>query len=801
MFLIRKIYIPIVFLCIVFSFVFCSAKTGSGEASAWLELSPESSRHLAQWAEFERKNENYTDAIRIYKLLLSDDDSQVCNWAALWLGILDSSFEQIDFPKNSQWGTFFRAMQIVDNQPLIALRLLQSLDTDTTQDIVVLFSFYWRGLIFERIGQNDSTFNVLSRIQDKFPQNFLSGEILFRLGRISFDKGDYFASSGYISQSIDFYGESYRKETLWWIDESYYLLAVSELRQDNIDSAVVIAKVLYTIFPDNIYSPRLNNVLSAYNSDSDSLVVEQELPSTFRADLLMKSGWDSMERKKYRKAKLNFLDAYAANPIDDALLFAAECAFRLNEYNTADTLYKKISDSSIVNFAIWGRGWAKIKMGQYSNARLVWRELFSDDVFSDDAAFNSAKSYYLEHNLDSAEIELTEYISGYTRRRNDALFFLYFTRLERGDTARAIETADIFVRTYPGGHRCELVALNAAQAMFLRERYGAVIAWADSFQSYFESPVGDSIVLLAERAKFRIGEYTEPIQILLGFIERRPDSPIGPILAIEMGSQFEGMNQWLDAIFVYTKAQDISLPGDTSWCDATLGILRSSLELGDTTKANTTLEILGIDGEQPWKGLGSIIYAAWLWKHNGDSESAIALYNKVRLPASDSEIADSAVLGLARIYISSQMFPEARQILNQRWDKISHSAPLAMKYAILLARAIWESGEPDSAIIFAANFADSAFAPCSFLLDMGEMALAQGRSILAGKIMDKITLLGCTEMTPTFLIQMGDVMVQLERIPDACNLFALVLQIHPDDSLSEIARKRLDIFSENIETP
>ena len=75
------------------------------------------------------------------------------------------------------------------------------------------------------------------------------------------------------------------------------------------------------------------------------------------------------------------------------------------------------------------------------------------------------------------------------------------------------------------------------------------------------------------------------------------------------------------------------------------------------------------------------------------------------------------------------------------------------------------------------------------------MALSQGRPELGGKIIDKIEELHCQDVPAGFLLQMGDAMVQLERISDACSLFAIVAEQHPDDSLGETARKRLKVFS------
>ena len=770
--------------------------------SLWLEAMPENSRQLAQWAESEREGNNTDDAVRLYKNLLDDEDTLVRNWAALWLGIIDTSFDKdIKFSPNCDWGTFFLTIKIHESNPDSALHLLTHIVDSSKQDIAILLARYWIGIVYQQIGMQDSAFDEWTRILDEYPKNFLSGELLYRLGKFRFLSGGYLEASNFLRRAIDFYDSSLWKERQWWIDEAYYLLAVSEIRQDNLDSAVVIYDKFRSEFAGNKYLPRVGILLSAYGNNSESAVKLDSLPPSVRADLLMRGGWSAMDRRKYRKALRNFLNAYSSEHSDNAIIFAAECAYHLKDYAVAETLYEKITDEELKKYAIWGLGWTEFRLDDFRRARTIWSSLLGDTMFTDDAEFAIAKSYYYQHLLDSAQIKLTDYIQNFTVHYREALFFLYFSQMENGDTAKAIETAISYLKKYPSGGKSEFLAYNAAVAMFNRGSFSAVVDWADSFSASLTGELGDSLVLLAERAKYKLGNYDDPIQILTGFIERRPNSPLGPELAVSMGNQLEQVHKWRDAIYVYSKAREASIPGDTAWCEAMLGIIRSVLNIGDTAIAESTLTALSTDGEMPWKALGKIYYAEWLWRNLGDSERAIALYEDVINEKDAGVLVDSATLDLAGIYISAQMFPEARKILESRWKSIPHDDTLAMSYIKMISDAMWQSGEPDSAVDFAIDYADSSVQPCEVLYGIGSLITSEGRPELAGKIMDKMNLYGCSNLPATFLLQMGEYMIQLERIPDACSLFALVLSSHPDDSLGEIARERLKAFSTQTDTP
>jgi len=189
--------------------------------SLWLEAMPENSRQLAQWAESEREGNNVDDAVRLYKNLLDDEDTLVRNWAALWLGIIDTSFHKdIKFSPNCDWGTFFLAVEIHESNPDSALHLLTHIVDSSKQDIAILLARYWIGIVYQQIEMQDSAFDEWTRILDEYPKNFLSGELLYRLGKFRFLSGGYLEASNFLRRAIDFYDSSLWKERQWWIDEA-----------------------------------------------------------------------------------------------------------------------------------------------------------------------------------------------------------------------------------------------------------------------------------------------------------------------------------------------------------------------------------------------------------------------------------------------------------------------------------------------------------------------------------------------------------------------------------------------------
>lgn len=751
-----------------------------------------SERSFAVLADWERLNGNEKKSAEIWRSLLKADDSQVRNWAALWLGIMDTTLSE-EFPQDVPWGVFWSAIQKRYYAPWRSLEMLKSLNADTLPDVLVLLARYWRGLIFAQTKNADSAIVEWRKTLAQFPMNILAGEMLYRAGRLCFEKGDYRCAESLFCDALGFYKASNRKSVHWWADDAAYLQAISFIRQEEFDSARNVISYLKTISPHSNYVSTVQAILSAYGGAKDYSL--DSIPSPFRAELLMRDGWKAFDSGKYRRAYMMFTDAYRAQPTQEAIISAAESAYKLKEYGTADSLYESITDGSLKSYALWGRGWCQLRMKNYDDARQLWSSIPQDTLFEDAVSFAIARSYYYQRDLAKAIDELGEYISNSGRRHRSAMVFLFYAQMESGDTSLAMETAARYLKRYPSGKTAGRIALAVAKAMFQRQNYGALIAWVDSTQKNFVGVLRDSLVLLSERGKYHSGEYADPIGILDGMIRRCPDGKLTMQLALDMGRQFERAHRWNDAIYVYSKAQIISLPGDSDWCEATLGVIRSQFELGDTVAAFASLRDIIFDGEQPWTSRGQLVAAKWIWKNIGDYERALQLCNDALKNANDAQVVDSATFDMAKLYFSAHKFAEARTAAETRWNEMQMDNPMAQQFAMLIAEAMWEQGLQDSAVDFCLNIADSLPNSCEFLLSVGNIALSQGRPELAGKIMDKISTMMCENIPANFLLQMGDAMVQLERITDACSLFALVVEQHPNDSLGEIARKRLKIFS------
>ncbi len=753
-----------------------------------LDALPGDFRQVLAWADEERLLGDSASAARLYRFAALAAEDDLRDWAAFWLAALDSTLWR-KLPRKSFWGRFFGAVATADSAPWEALQRLTQLQRENIPESVKLFAAYWRGLIFERTRWVDSAAALWTDLVESHPKSFIAGEVFFRLGALHLSRGEYDTAAALLAKALKLHQTSAHKESDWWADEAAFLRAVSFVRADDIASAESCAALLERNFPESGYVDRIRLLLAAY---SGSTSVE-ELPSEFRADLLLRRGWDYMDSHKYKAALATFLQAHAAFSSEEALVFAAECAYRLGRYDLADSLYSTVS-GDYVPYALWGRGWCLVRLGQYDSARAVWSKLVSNADFADDASYAIAKSFYLQRRLDDAVREIGDYLSRFDKHAKEMLGLLFFARLEAGDTALALEDAAKYVRRYPTGHLSALVALAAARAMEARGHYGALVAWADSLEKNYKGALGDSLALLAERAKFHLGEYTERLDILGGFIRRRPKSELAVQLALGMGRDLESARNWQDAIYAYSRAQTLSLPGDSAWCEATLGILRAQLTIGDTAAAMQTLHDLEIDGEPPWTAIGKMFVARWMWRYIGDYEKTLGLFSEVARRFDGTELGDSALLGMSEVYISSQMFAEAKALLQRRWRTMDKKSALAMDFAERLFDATWELGLQDSAVDFALNFADSVADPCGLVVHAGWSTLTQGRPELAGRIKEKLDSLGCEDLPPQFLLQMGDAMVQLERIPDACSLFALVAKTHPNDSLGEIARERLKAF-------
>ena len=756
----------------------------------WLDRFPQDSRDVAVWAEHLRQSGYPEDAARLYRILLMSDDSSPREWAALWLGIVDTSLKWADAKDSARWGLFFHALRVYDSAPDSAERIFVRLTESAGEDILRLLAYYWAGISAVAVSDSDSAFALWSEANKKFPHNLLSGEISYRLGAVRFGEGRYAEAESLFVMAAEFYDSSLVKSRQWWADEAYYLLTISLLRQGEVDSAGEVYGRMTELFPESPYIERLKLLLPAYESGREQIAQPDSLPPDFMADFYVRRGWELMDAKKFREALESFARAVeVAENSDVAALFAGECAYYLKDYAAADSFYSMVHDSALVNYALWGQGWSLVRRGKFAEGRNIWRQI-ADSSFSDPVAFAVAKSFYLQRQLDSAVAYLGAYLSdeNNTRFRDEATYLLALAQLEGGDTSSATATAEKYLRYFPIGRRGGFLANRIGEALFESRNYSGVVAWADSFADKLPDAYGDSLVLLAERAKYHAGQYSEPLQILDGFIAARPHSPLAPQLAFDTGTQFEAAHRWRDAIYSYTKAKKLSLPGDSVWNEAAMGILRSALAMGDTARAREELHSILIDGEMPYPALGEIVFARYMVK-NGDAQSAIEIYNDVLNMQDTFGVRDSAILDLAGIYADAQMFAESEKILYSRWERTKKPSSLADRYATMLIYDYWHMGEQDSAVSFAVNFADSAAQPCSVLVFAGQLTFEESRSGLAAKVFDKMKELSCEDMPAEFVLRMAELMAQQDRPADACSLFNLVLAHHPDDSLGEIARE------------
>ncbi len=777
---------PGVKLLVVF---FTFAALWAGENSfLWLDRLPQSDADVASWVVRLKGEGEFDDARRLLKLLLWSDDSTVREWAAFWLGNLDSSLTWVHQARGTQWGSFFYAVRASESAPDSAVEIFEKLAT-SADSLLSLLGYYWEGIVLCESGEKDSAFALWTRALKKYPGNILSGEMEYRLGKLRFDAGDYPAAQNFLAEAINFYDTCTQKSLLWWGDEAFYLLAVAFLRQGNIDSARAVLERMKTEFAQSLYVHRVEVLLTAYGNGVDSAGAGT-LPPDIRADLLVRQGWDLMDRRDFKTALENFVKALKIDSTTGVpALYAGECAYYLKDYPAADSFYSMVRDSALLGYALWGRGWSLVRQGKFDDGRAVWRQI-TDSAFADPVAFAVAKSFFLQNLSDSAVVYFERYLSdsSFGRFRDEATYLLALAYLEARDTSNAVKTARTYLKYFPLGRRGEYLAYTIGKALFARESFSSVVAWADSFASKFDGIYGDSLVLLRERAKYHLGEYKEVLDILNGFLAERPKSPLGPQLARQIGEQFEQAHRWRDAIYAYTKAENFSLPGDSIWNEAAMGILRSALAMGDTARAKQELRSILIDGEDPYPALAEITFARYLVK-NGNAQRAVEVYNDVLSMRDTMGVADSAILDLTKIYISAQMFPEAEKIVYPRWRQTEKSSKLAQRYAVLLAKIYWEMGEADSAVSFALNFADSAAQPCSVLVYVGRLTFQDSRSELAARVFDKIKKLNCQDIPPDFLLRMAELMAQQDRPSDACSLFNLVLAHHPNDSLGEIARE------------
>jgi len=727
------------------------------------------------------------DAIVVLNMLNQIDDSLVDRWASI-LTILLANEQPKEFERTT-WGKIYLARKLIIASPESAKTILRKLSTIDDYTIQAVTE-YLLAVLHIKLGQLDSAKFVLTSLAKNFGDIPVMGEVLFRLGYLNLLSGDYKASDSLFSLAQEVYGS----QESWWNDEALFLQTVALIKLGEIDSAKTVSEKIPS---ESQYGKISTSIVHAYENQFDTTKIDS-LPEVIRVDLLIHRGWELLDNHRYKSALTLFQKASSVCGGEswEASIFAAEAAYKSRDYELAAKLYSKTYPSHIAPYANWGLGWSLFRLGKLDSARKIFTKLSRESTFSRYADYAIARTYYAQRQYDECEKILSDYIKNCDFRCLSASYYLFQSQLWLDEIDKALATCKTIIKKYPGTFNASKAALVLAKTLFERGLYEELIDISENYADKLHGIRKDSLILLSERAKYKIGIYKDPMEILDGFSKKCPKSPLTRKLLLQTAIQCEEHGRFRDAIYFYTKAISKSAAKDSVWAEANLGIIRSSLVIGDEITARQTINKLNELNENGWYLRGLFELAKWFYNSN-DKDSCVIMLSKIRSFHADDIVSDSALLFLAKLYHEQEYYSEEANILAHRLDSMKKSHPLYSAYAENFVICLWNMGFKDSALSAAFSLSRGKHeSSCGILLKGAELALDEGEISIAGKLMDSLLAKDCKDLPTDFMYRMANAYVSLDRIKTARKLYTELIKKYPDDTLANKARERMNELSE-----
>lgn len=248
----------------------------------------------------------------------------------------------------------------------------------------------------------------------------------YRLGTIYYSKKDYvksrekflilinqYPTSEYVASSNYFIGESYVAEKRYLEAEDFYKTAISQQRTNPFIDQTIFA---------------LANLYERINRYSDAVTYYDELLTYYHESKLipiaqLRIGICYFELKNYDNCILELSEAVIKQlPADkqmEAEYYVANANYRLKEYSTAKTSYKKILDvnppEELKRQVLFGLAWAHFQSEEFKEAFTIFDNLSksSDDTLGVSSYFWSGEAKRYSGDIKTAQFISEDFIKKY----------------------------------------------------------------------------------------------------------------------------------------------------------------------------------------------------------------------------------------------------------------------------------------------------------------------------------------------------------------------------------------------------
>jgi TolA-binding protein len=286
-------------------------------------------------------------------------------------------------------------------------------------------------------------------------------------------------------------------------------------------------------------------------------------PESLREDIRFQKAWLLYRNRSYREASEQFLTLFESNPASpqaaDALFWAAESFFQVDNFRRAETLFERYLNSypggRHVDAAHYALGWTYFRQGRYAEAvpefqrfLSAYRETSESVPYRSDARLRLADSYF-------ALKRYAEAVRVYGQLAADgddyALYQIGQAYSNAGDTFESISTFRQLLTDYPSSEWQEESRYQLGYLYFLGQEYElAISTWEDLIDDFPRDPLAAKAQYGIGDAWFNAGETEAAVRAYQRVLTGYPDSPFTADAAagIQFALMADGQDRRADSI-------------------------------------------------------------------------------------------------------------------------------------------------------------------------------------------------------------------------------------------------------------
>lgn len=295
----------------------------------------------------------------------------------------------------------------------------------------------------------------------------------------------------------------------------------------------------------------------------DRAIALDAAPESLREDIRFQKAWLLYRNRDYRAASEQFLSLFESNSASpqaaEALFWAAESYFQIDNFGRAETLFERYLNSfpgdRHVDAAHYALGWTYFRQGRYAAAipefqRFLdaYRESAETVPYRSDARLRLADSYF-------ALKRYPEAVRVYGQLAADgddyALYQIGQAYSNAGDAFESISTFRQLLTDYPDSEWQEESRYQLGYLYFLGQEYElAISTWESLIADFPRDPLAAKAQYGIGDAWFNAGETEAAVRAYQQVLTGYPDSPFTADAAagIQFALMADGQDQRADSI-------------------------------------------------------------------------------------------------------------------------------------------------------------------------------------------------------------------------------------------------------------